>query len=79
MQAKAGSGQPPSSDRIQKDAQTTQEGFDPTFETIRQYAIGLWEQQTAVCAPIYRSWNQSALEADLLIDDRWWHFRQIAW
>ncbi len=32
----------------------------------------------SVCAPIYRSWNQSALEADLLIDDHWWHFRQIA-
>jgi hypothetical protein len=32
----------------------------------------------ALCAPIYRSWDQSALEADLLIDDHWWHFRQIA-
>jgi hypothetical protein len=32
----------------------------------------------SVCAPVYRSWDRLALEADLVIDDHWWHFRQIA-
>jgi hypothetical protein len=32
----------------------------------------------SVCAPVYRSWDRLALEADLLINDHWWHFRQIA-
>jgi hypothetical protein len=32
----------------------------------------------SVCAPIYRSSNGTTKEADLLIDDHWWHFRQIA-
>jgi hypothetical protein len=32
----------------------------------------------SVCAPIYQSSGYPAKEADLLIDDHWWHFRQIA-
>ena len=32
----------------------------------------------SVCAPIYQNWSGLNREADLLIDDHWWHFRQIA-
>ncbi len=32
----------------------------------------------SICAPIYNSADGLAREADLLIDDDWWHFRQIA-
>ena len=32
----------------------------------------------SVCAPIYREWDGLARGADLLVDDHWWHFRQIA-
>jgi hypothetical protein len=32
---------------------------------------------SSICAPIYRSSDGTAKEADLLIDDHWWHFRQI--
>lgn len=32
----------------------------------------------SLCSPIYGSSDGLAREADLLIDDHWWHFRQIA-
>ena len=32
----------------------------------------------SVCVPVYKNWDGLASEADLLIDDHWWHFRQIA-
>ena len=32
----------------------------------------------SVCTHVYTSWDGLTREADLLIDDHWWHFRQIA-
>lgn len=50
----------------------TNKGATPTPRT--PFALCAY----SVCTPIYGSWDGTALEADLLIDDHWWHFRQIA-